>query len=309
MMKPDIVRAWCAQRVGCPYVYGATGQPCTPAYRKARAAQYPAYAAKIERNCPRLSGKAASCEGCRWADPETGSGKLAYDCAQLSRRAMERVGIPMVSGANSQWERTAFAAKGAISSLPRDQVALVFRWDEDHMGHVGVYLGDGTVIHAKGHDYGVVRQNIDDVMFTHWGIPAVLYDGKPAKPILRRGDSGQEVKALQALLEKAGQTLALDGQFGSGTEKAVKQLQKACGLIADGVCGPQTWAALEEVTGHVVDTTTQLGADADAASKPESGGDVPNKPDTVTISRDDWNAIQAAVAALHEAVKEYENER
>ena len=102
MNKPDIVRAWCEARVGCPYIYGGTGQPCTPAYRKARMNQYPAYQDKIKRNCPRLSGKATSCADCKWCDPETGIGKDAFDCAQFSRFSMEAVGIPMVSGANSQ---------------------------------------------------------------------------------------------------------------------------------------------------------------------------------------------------------------
>jgi len=29
MTKPEIVRAWCLERIGCPYIYGGTGQPCT----------------------------------------------------------------------------------------------------------------------------------------------------------------------------------------------------------------------------------------------------------------------------------------
>ena len=28
------------------------------------------------------------------------------------------------------------------------------------MGHVGAYLGDGTAVHAKGHDFGVVRDTL-----------------------------------------------------------------------------------------------------------------------------------------------------
>lgn len=330
MTKPDIVRAWCAQRVGCPYIYGATGQPCTPAYRKARAAQYPAYAAKIERNCLRLSGKAASCAGCRWADPATNEGRPAYDCAQLSRRAMEAVGIPMVSGANSQWERTQWAESGTINNLPADRVCLVFRWDADKngMGHVGVYQGDGTVIHARGHDWGVMRQNIGDVRFTHWGIPAGLYDGGEIDvnhPILRRGDSGESVAYLQTLLSDAVVLLKPDGLFGANTEAAVRTFQRAQGIRVDGVVGPVTWAALEKATGHAADhpapaandTPTQVEAAPDAAPKPEPGGDVsdncagdinaPNKPDTVTISRDDWNAIRAAVAVLYQAVKKSES--
>ena len=38
---------------------------------------------------------------------------------------------------------------------------------------------------------------------------------------------------------------ALDGDFGSKTESAVKAFQAAVGLTADGVAGVDTWKALE----------------------------------------------------------------
>lgn len=251
MTKPEIVKAWCLERIGCPYIYGGTGQPCTVDYRKARAAQYPDKAGKIKNNCPRMMGRATTCADCRWCDPETGVGKLAYDCAQLSRAAMAAVGISLVSGANSQWERTNWAYRGKISEgYAEDEVALVFRWDSDHMGHVGIYTGDGYVVHAKGHDYGVVRERLADTSFTHWGQPEGLYDGKPARPILRQGASGQDVEYLQTLLCGVGEIITVDGKFGPATTKAVKAFQKANGLIVDGIVGAKTWAALEAATGH-----------------------------------------------------------
>lgn len=260
MTKAEIVRAWCRQRIGCPYIYGATGKPCTPSYREARMAQYPQYAEKIKQNCPYLCNKTSYCDGCKWCDPKTGVGKPAYDCAQFSRRALEAVGIQMVSGANSQWERTKWETYGSIGLLPRDKVCLVFRDDGDHMGHVGVYQGDGTVIHAKGHDYGVVLQNIDDVKFTHWGIPAGLYEEGEVgvnHPVLRRGDSGPDVVYLQTLLCDVGETLTADGKFGEKTEKAVKDFQQLYKLTVDGVVGPKTWDALEKATGHQSDDDNQ----------------------------------------------------
>jgi hypothetical protein len=301
MDKSDIVRAWCDQRVGCPYIYGATGKPCTPDYRKARMAQYPAYADKIRRNCPYLrSGD--PCADCRWADPETGIGMLAYDCAQLSRGAMEAVGIPMVSGANSQWEKTAWEEYGTIDGLPRDRVALVFRRDGDRMGHVGVYQGDGSVIHAKGHDWGVVRQYLEEVGFTHYGIPEGLASSGPAHPVLRFGASGDAVSYLQTLLCDVGETLTADGKFGQQTEKAVKDFQRVYGLTVDGVVGPKTWEALEFAAGHGGDD-----ASGDDEQSGQTGQEPPSEQsDTVTISRNDWNAIRAAVAILHQTVKKYE---
>jgi len=62
---------------------------------------------------------------------------------------------------------------------------------------------------------------------------------------LRRGSSGAEVEALQAKLQAAGfNPGAVDGRFGGGTEAAVLAYQRSEGLLADGVAGPRTLAAL-----------------------------------------------------------------
>lgn len=245
MTKADMVRDAAKQRIGCPYVYGGTGKICTPTYRSARAVQYPQYANQIESNCPRLSGKASSCVNCRWADPDTGEGKLCYDCAQFSLACMAAAGIPLVSGANSQWEKTRYQERGKIEDMPRDEVSLVFRQDNGRMAHVGVYTGDGRVIHARGHAYGVVENMLDEVRFTHYLIPTGLYDG--GLPTLRRGNTGEYVTLLQQVLNEHGAQLEVDGKYGSATEKAVKAFQQANGLKEDGICGPKTWNAIGPV--------------------------------------------------------------
>ena len=243
MTKAEMVKDAALQRVGCPYVYGGTGKICSPSYREARMNQYPDYADKIRRNCPRLMGTAKNCISCKWCDPETQKGKPCYDCAQFALACLTVVGIPLVSGANSQWLKTQFSDKGTIDSFPRDKVCLVFRKESDgRMHHVGVYCADGTVAHAKGHDYGVVRQSIDDVTFTHWGIPSGLYDDK--MPTLRKGNSGEYVRILQQALKDSGYDLTVDGKFGAKTEDALKDYQKKHGLYVDGVCGPKTWESL-----------------------------------------------------------------
>src|SRR3954454_19307146 len=63
-------------------------------------------------------------------------------------------------------------------------------------------------------------------------------------PLVRRGASGHPVRTLQHLLRAHGQQVAVDGVFGPHTEAAVKALQIASGLTADGVVGPQTWPGL-----------------------------------------------------------------
>ena len=56
---------------------------------------------------------------------------------------------------------------------------------------------------------------------------------------LRKGVSGKPVEILQAKLG-----VTADGDFGPGTEKALKDWQSAHGLSADGVAGPDTVLAM-----------------------------------------------------------------
>lgn len=57
--------------------------------------------------------------------------------------------------------------------------------------------------------------------------------------ILKRGLKGAPVKRLQ---EKLG--ISADGDFGPGTERAVKEFQAANGLAVDGIAGPDTFSAM-----------------------------------------------------------------
>ena len=57
--------------------------------------------------------------------------------------------------------------------------------------------------------------------------------------ILKRGLSGAPVARLQRKLG-----IKDDGIYGAGTEKAVKEAQAKHGLAADGIAGPDTFAAL-----------------------------------------------------------------
>ena len=62
---------------------------------------------------------------------------------------------------------------------------------------------------------------------------------------LRKGDQGAEVVTLQqALVELGYLNGATDGNFGTGTETAVKNFQAANGLDADGIAGKLTLEAL-----------------------------------------------------------------
>jgi N-acetyl-anhydromuramyl-L-alanine amidase AmpD len=64
-------------------------------------------------------------------------------------------------------------------------------------------------------------------------------------PLLRRGDDGYQVKRLQRLLVAQGfEPGPIDGIFGDGTLKAVREAQAVHGLRPDGKAGPLTWQVL-----------------------------------------------------------------
>ncbi|MGA2409968.1 MAG: peptidoglycan-binding protein [Candidatus Binataceae bacterium] len=66
--------------------------------------------------------------------------------------------------------------------------------------------------------------------------------------ILQIGSQGPDVLALQqSLQEKGFSPGALDSHYGGGTQAAVLAFQRSEGLLADGVAGPRTLAALGEV--------------------------------------------------------------
>lgn len=69
-----------------------------------------------------------------------------------------------------------------------------------------------------------------------------------ARPMLRKGSKGDEVRHCQRKLSLHGADLVEDGDFGPRTDSAVRSFQTSEGLDADGIVGPLTWAALDAGT-------------------------------------------------------------
>jgi N-acetylmuramidase/Putative peptidoglycan binding domain len=57
--------------------------------------------------------------------------------------------------------------------------------------------------------------------------------------VIALGDKNASVRVLQAALK-----INVDGDFGPATDRTVRAFQTSRGLVADGVVGPKTWAAL-----------------------------------------------------------------
>ena len=70
-------------------------------------------------------------------------------------------------------------------------------------------------------------------------LKAVVTEDSDTPPVLKKGSKGEWVKKMQKVL---GATP--DGDFGPGTEKAVKAWQEKNGLTPDGIVGPKTLAKM-----------------------------------------------------------------
>ncbi|MGW0016943.1 peptidoglycan-binding protein [Rhodococcus sp. NPDC003382] len=68
-----------------------------------------------------------------------------------------------------------------------------------------------------------------------------------SRPTISRGSTGDHVRYLQTLLNRAYplySRLVVDGDFGPATESVVREFQRRAGLAVDGVVGPATWRRL-----------------------------------------------------------------
>jgi len=96
---------------------------------------------------------------------------------------------------------------------------------------------------------------------------------------IKTGSTGADVASWQALLTSAGYSTPATGTFDDTTKAQTIAWQKANGLTADGIAGPQSWA---KMTGKPVEYTAsadahaQFGRDAILAAWPEVTGEQPN---------------------------------
>ena len=66
-------------------------------------------------------------------------------------------------GVNADGVLSMSRVKGAIANIPEVIGLGVFK-----DGHAGVYIGDGWVIEAKGHAYGVVKTKLSTGGWKYW---------------------------------------------------------------------------------------------------------------------------------------------
>ena len=201
-------------------------------------------------------------------------GHKVADCSGLFSWAFKQLGGTMYHGSDTMYRKYC-VNKGELNRGKRADCATlkpgtaVFVWNGKKYSHVGLYIGDGVVIEAMGTINGVTTSKVTDTKWTRWGeLAGVDYHSEfriqnselsPAggeilhcaqddrKPTVRKGSKGAAVKEMQSILQRLGYDLGpcgADGDFGKCTLAAVKAFQKDHGLVADGICGPKTWAKL-----------------------------------------------------------------
>lgn len=94
-------------------------------------------------------------------------GHYVADCSGLVKYICKQFKVTVPHGSNSMWRDSLFE-KGAITgSIPVG--ALVFKLrNGDDFYHVGIYIGDGSVVEAQGTQTGVIKSSISS--WTHYGL-------------------------------------------------------------------------------------------------------------------------------------------
>ncbi len=213
-------------KLGIPYVYGAKGSygKLTQAHLNSLILAYPNVFTNIYiTKARKLVGKVCTdCSGLpAWY---TGKNIGSY---QLYKSASER---------------------HPISTIEQAPVGAIL-WKS---GHVGVYIGGGYCIEAKGIDFGTVKSEVAKTKFTHWLLfDYIDYDmpvaaQKAQNPYreptttICQGMTGEGVKWVQWELHEASFDMDIDGVCGAITDKAIKSFQQSCKIAVDGKVGVST---------------------------------------------------------------------
>ena len=145
---------------GWGYIYGSSGETWTKAKQDA-----------ATREQTVKWGK-------RWI------GKRVTDCSGLFVWAFKQCGGTMYHGSNTMFKSWS-TASGTLSNGKRSDgqelkiASAVYKYSQaDGYHHVGLYIGDGKVIEAKGTYYGVVQSKVAE--WSHWSeLKGVAYGSTP----------------------------------------------------------------------------------------------------------------------------------
>ncbi len=113
-------------------------------------------------------------------------GHMVADCSGLFTWAFKQLGGTMYHGSNTMYLKWC-SDKGKLSGGKRTDGKVlkpgtaVFVWNGKNYSHVGLYIGDGTVVEAMGTRNGVTTTKVSASKWTNWGeLNGVDYGSGPA---------------------------------------------------------------------------------------------------------------------------------
>lgn len=159
---------YCKAQLGLPYWYGTFGQKASAALYADKKKQYPEYYTAKDFQSQygkRVHDCAGLIKGYLWSDTPTSSPK--YD--------------PKTDyGATGFYQHC--TKKGSLDTFDHVPGRLVFKGKPTEMTHIGVYVGNGEVIEAKGHRYGVIKSKLNS-SWSYWGQSNLIKESQtPATP-------------------------------------------------------------------------------------------------------------------------------
>lgn len=161
--------------VGWPYIFGALGQECTPAYRRQAYNSHGADHPTIKSKCKNFSGS-GSCSGCQWFPG--GKRVRAFDCRGFTRWILKQVydWTLQGAGATSQWSTASnWSRKGEIATMPTNVLCCLFVRKGSKMEHTGFGWGNETVECSAGVQHFTTRNK----KWTHWAVPVCVSGDEP----------------------------------------------------------------------------------------------------------------------------------
>jgi hypothetical protein len=169
------------------------------------------------------------------------NGPASFDCSGLVQTAYKAAGVGLPRVSRQQYRAGRLVP---LSRLRAGDLLFFARdtGDPRTINHVGMYLGRGRMVEAPNRRAPVRIASI-------WR-PGLL--GKATRPAaglrgllpVELGERSNAVVAVQLRLTANRLCVAVDGEFGPLTRRALLAFQRAHGLTPDGVVGPSTWGAL-----------------------------------------------------------------
>ena len=188
-------------------------------------------------------------------------GHYVADCSGLIISAF-RAQIPKYMDQTADYLYS-HSSQGKISNMP--EIPGICVWKK---GHIGIYIGNGLVVEARGYAYGVVTTKVKDRPWTGWGkLADVDYLESEDTDVLQKGDKNELVGKWQENLIKTGYKLpkyGADSDFGTETLTATNEFKADAGLAQNGIVDGEAWAEMSDMRASVAgDEADSLQADVD----------------------------------------------